>query len=381
MKTGIATAPLHHGKAPAWLFKRMSSLAGTIVSTIVVEFGTRELLRKLSDPFWFQAFGCTLGFDWHSSGLTTTLTGAVKEGLKGLERELGFFVAGGKGRASRKTIEEIKRYGDSDGVEAESLIYVSRITAKVDNTAVQDGYQLYHHTIFFDKEGNWAVVQQGMNAENRQARRYHWLSEGVRSFVEEPHNAVCSDRKSITLNLVHSDSRECRNLLPELLQMPPEKILNDLKGLLECGSLFMPLRHRIAPSIDIKPERFYKTLLKTYEHEVTNFEQLLGIKGIGPKTIRALSMIGELIYGVKPSYEDPARFSYTVGGKDGTPYPVDRKTYDRVIEIMKKAVERASVESNEKRKAINRLYRFYDSFYTKKTTSSLKKTRAPAHAL
>jgi hypothetical protein len=360
MRTGIATAPLHHGRAPAWLFRRMKLLAGAIIKAIAVEFGTQELLRKLSDPFWFQAFGCTLGFDWHSSGLTTTLTGAIKEGLKGIENEIGFYVAGGKGRASRKTLEEIKRYGDNEGIEVAPLIYVSRITAKVDNSAVQDGYQLYHHTIFFDKDGNWAVVQQGMNTENRMARRYHWLSEGVKSFVEEPHSAVCSDKKGLALNLVHNDSKECRKLLPELIQMPPERLVEELKVLLESESLFMPVRHRIAPSIDIKPERLYKTLLKTYEQQVDDFEQLLSIKGIGPKTIRALSLIGELIYGVKPSYEDPARFSYTVGGKDGTPYPVDRRTYDSVIDIMKRAVERSSVEHSEKTKAVKRLFKYYE---------------------
>ncbi len=360
MRTGIATAPLHHGRAPAWLFRRMKLLAGAIITAIAVEFGTQELLRKLSDPFWFQAFGCTLGFDWHSSGLTTTLTGAIKEGLKGIASEIGFFVAGGKGRASRKTLEEIKRYGDDEEIEVDPLIYVSRITAKVDNSALQDGYQLYHHSIFFDRQGNWAVVQQGMNTENRMARRYHWLSEGVKSFVEEPHSAVCSDKKGVALNLVHNDSKECRKLLPELIQMPPERIVDDLKVLLEGESLFMPARHRIAPSIDIKPERLYKTLLKTYEQEVDDFEQLLSIKGIGPKTIRALSLIGELIYGVKPSYEDPARFSYAVGGKDGTPYPVDRKTYDSVIDIMKRAVERSSVEHSEKTKAIKRLFKYYE---------------------
>ncbi len=361
MKTGTVTAPLHHGRAPAWLFKRMKALASAVVSAIVVEFGTEELLKRLSDPFWFQAFGCTLGFDWHSSGLTTTVTGAIKEGLKGMEGELALFVAGGKGRASKKTLDEIKFYGDREGIEADSLIYASRITAKVDNSAVQDGFQLYHHTIFFDRKGNWAVVQQGMNTEDRMARRYHWLSQGLSSFVEEPHTAVCSDKKGLTLNLVHSESRKSRALLPELLQRPPEKNLADLKSLIESDSLFMPKRHLIRPSIDINPERFYRTLLKTYDHEVKDFENLIGIKGIGPKTIRALSLIGELIYGVRPSYKDPARYSYTVGGKDGTPYPVDTKTYDRVIDIMKKAVEKSSVESGEKMKAIKRLFKYYDT--------------------
>ncbi|RMG74073.1 MAG: DUF763 domain-containing protein [Nitrospirae bacterium] len=360
MKIGTATAPLHNGKAPAWLFKRMKALAGAIVSAIVVEFGTVELLRKLSDPFWFQAFGCTIGFDWHSSGLTTTLTGAIKEGLRGMESELGLFVAGGKGKASRKTPEEIKIYGDREGIEADSLIYASRITAKVDNSAVQDGYQLYHHSIFFDRSGNWAVVQQGMNEEQRMARRYHWLSDTVKCFVEDPHKAVCSDKKGITLNLVHKDSREARSLIPELLKRPPEKNLQDLKSLIEGDHLFMPVRHRIKPTLDIHPERFYRTLLNTYKEEITDFEDLLGLRGIGPKTIRALSLIGELIYGVKPSYEDPARFSYAVGGKDGTPYPVDRTTYDSVIDIMKKAVESSSVENSEKLKAIRRLFRFYE---------------------
>ena len=355
MRTGTATIPLHHGRAPRWLFNRMSLLARSIITAMVVEFGTAETLKKLSDPYWFQCLGCTLGFDWHSSGITTTVTGAIKEGLKDIDRELGLFVAGGKGKASRKTLEEIVRIGEQEGIEADSLVYASRMSAKVDNSAVQDGFQLYHHTIFFDRAGHWSVVQQGMNTCKRLARRYHWHSQALKSFVEEPHTAVCSDLKTTGLNLVHRESSDTRNLLPELMKRAPEKNLKDLKSILKTETLFMPRRHLIIPS-DIKPERIYRILLKTYETDFNGFEGLLGLQGVGAKTIRALSLIAELIYGVKPSYEDPARYSYTVGGKDGTPYPVDRRTYDRVIEIMRKALEKSPLQRSEKLKALKRLY-------------------------
>ncbi len=360
-RTGTATLPLHGGKAPHWLFKRMQALAGAIISAIVVEFGTAALLKKLSDPFWFQCLGCVLGFDWHSSGLTTTVTGAIKEGIKGQEKELGFFVAGGKGKRSRKTPEELLLIGQRYGINTEPLIYASRLSAKVDNSAVQDGYQLYHHTFFLDIEGRWAVVQQGMSETTATARRYHWLSEKLETFTKEPHSAVCSETTTETLNLVHRDSLNAQKVITELSARRPEENLKDLSLILDSsglfGSLHMPRRHFQRPD-DIKPDRLKKIFLKTYEKQVADFEQLIGTEGVGAKTLRALSLISELIYDTPVSYQDPARFSYAVGGKDGIPYPVDRQTYDKTIEVMKKAIERARIGQKDRINAIRRLITF-----------------------
>ena len=255
MRTGIAHLPLHYGKAPAWLFGRMKNLSKEIVLAITKEYGVNEFLFKISDPFWFQAFGCCLGFDWHSSGLTTTVLGALKEGLKETGKELGIFVAGGKGAASRKTPDEIEKIGQKRlvSVEPQILIYASRMSAKVDNTAVQDGYQLYHHTFIFTKDGKWAVIQQGMNPLNRMARRYHWLSENINDFVCEPHKAVCCDKTNSTLNMVAQESSACRAISTQLCLEKPAKVVRDFKRL----SLH---RHHAVSLDDIYPENLRKIL-------------------------------------------------------------------------------------------------------------------------
>ncbi|MGE5789432.1 MAG: DUF763 domain-containing protein, partial [Syntrophaceae bacterium] len=240
MKTGVTHLPLHGGRAPAWLFGRMKLLAREIVLVILQEFGPGELLRRLSDPFWFQAMGCALGFDWHSSGLTTTTCGAIKEGIKGMEHEIGFFVCGGKGRVSRATPREIQEHGKHLRVDSECLVYASRMSAKVDSAAVQDGYQLYHHVILFDREGNWAVVQQGMNDETKYARRYHWLGAGPVDFVCEPHQAVCCDSRGEALNLVALEGEANRAASTSLASEPPERVLGELRHL---ERLDLPARH------------------------------------------------------------------------------------------------------------------------------------------
>ncbi len=353
---GIATLPLHYGKAPGWLFERMTKLSREILIALVTEFGTEEVLKKLSDPFWFQALGCVLGFDWHSSGLTTTVTGALKEALKGIEKELGIFIAGGKGGTSRKTPEEIKIFSENISLNPEPLIYASRMSAKVDNTAVQDGYQLYHHVFLFTSEGKWAVIQQGMNLKDRTARRYHWFGSDVESFVVEPHKAVCCDIKVETLNMVAKESDKARDISTEIACEKPEKIVKEITKAIELN---LPSRHEIS-FMDINPEKIYKTLINTYERQPENFEELLGIKGIGPKTIRALALVSELLYGAPPSYRDPARFSFAHGGKDGTPYPVDRKTYDRTIEVLRMAINSSRLGNRERLDALRRLSMFYD---------------------
>src|SRR4051812_24080723 len=269
MRTGYAHLPLHGGRAPPWLFQRMVPLSREIVTFIAAEFGREEVLRRLSDPFWFQAFGCVLGFDWHSSGLTTTVCGALKEGLRGTQRELGIYVAGGKGATSRKTPSEITTACEQLGRDPQPLVYASRMSAKVDNSAVQDGYQLYHHSFVFTAKGEWCVVQQGMSDETAMARRYHWLSDELQSYVEEPHAAVCCDAAAATLNLVASDSAEVRSTSALLAGEKPEVTLQALHHL---PLLELPRRHEVTMD-DIDPRYLKKILLRTYEAAPENFEK------------------------------------------------------------------------------------------------------------
>jgi hypothetical protein len=350
--TGIASLPLHTGKAPPWLFSRMVLLSREIIIYMVREFGARDVLSRLSDPYWFQAFGCVLGFDWHSSGVTTTVCGAVKEGIKDIDVDLGLFAAGGKGAASRKTPSQIVAACERIGRDPRPLEYASRMSAKVDNTAVQDGYQLYHHAFFFTTAGEWCVVQQGMSDQTRLARRYHWLSPHVESFVDEPHEAVCCDARQATLNLVAHENAEVRSASAELASQPPKITLDALAKLPE---LKMPVRHTLFPELDVPDRHLHKILLTTYEQAPRDFEALLGIRGVGPKTVRALALASELVHGRPASLRDPARFAFAHGGKDGTPFPVDRATYDRTIEILGNALNKATVDRSEKVKAFRRL--------------------------
>jgi hypothetical protein len=355
--TGYASLPLHGGKAPPWLFSRMVRLSREILIYLSSEFGSREILRRLSDPFWFQAFGCVLGFDWHSSGVTTTVCGAVKEGIKEIDRDLGFFAAGGKGRTSRKTPEQIAASCERIGRDPKPLVYASRTAAKVDSAAVQDGYQLYHHVFFFTAAGEWSVVQQGMSDRTSTARRYHWLSEHVASFVDEPHEAVCCDARGDTLNLVAHESDAARRASAELACLKPDVTLKALEKA-RVPMLTMPARHTLFPELDVAGPYLEKILLKTYERAPENFETLLGIEGVGPKTLRALALASELVHGTPASLRDPARFAFAHGGKDGTPFPVDKLTYDRTIEILNIAINRAAIDRSEKVRAFQRLARF-----------------------
>ena len=350
--TGTASLPLHTGKAPPWLFSRMVLLSREIIIYMVREFGATEVLRRLADPFWFQAFGCVLGFDWHSSGVTTTVCGAVKEGIKAIDGDLGFFAAGGKGGASRKTPGQIETACERIGRDPAPLVYASRMSAKVDSTAVQDGYQLYHHAFFFTNAGEWCVVQQGMSDVTRLARRYHWLSPHVQSFVDEPHEAVCCDARGETLNLVAHEHADVRTASAELASQPPRVTLD---ALAKVPELRMPSRHALFPELDVTDRHLHKILLTTYEQAPGDFETLLGIRGVGPKTVRALALASELLHGKPTTMRDPARFAFAHGGKDGTPFPVDRATYDRTIDILRSAVNGAAVDRSEKVKAFKRL--------------------------
>lgn len=360
MRTGIANLPLHYGSAPRWLFNRMKRLASQITQIIVWDYGPEEFLLRLSDPFWFQAFGCVLGFDWHSSGVTTTVGGALKEGLKGLEKSLGIVVAGGKGATSRKTPQHIKIWGDKLCLDSETvsrLIYASRMSAKVDNTAVFDGFQLYHHNLVFTTSGLWVVIQQGMNPSLRSARRYHWLSSSLNDFVEEPHSGIISERKTKALDLTAKQSRKTRQTSVELIKGNFSQLMKDANLLSQenwTEVLSLPKNHPVYPE-HFNKKRLEKILHRIKEKDPQDFEKLLGITGVGPKTILALSLISELIYGTKPSWKDPARYSFAHGGKDGYPYPVQRETYDQSIQILKKAIQKAKLSTSEKTQTLRSL--------------------------
>ncbi|MBP7792473.1 MAG: DUF763 domain-containing protein [Candidatus Goldbacteria bacterium] len=355
IKKSIANLPLHGGKAPLWLFNRMKKMARQILLIIIKEYGNKEVLKRISDPFWFQALGCVLGFDWHSSGLTTTVNGAIKEALNGLEKDTGIFVAGGKGGKSRQTPMEIIRFADRNGFDGQNYVKISRLTAKVDSVAIQDGYQLYLHHIFFTKDGNWVVIQQGMNEKNKYARRYHWFSDEVESFVETPHKAICGDKEeNEVLNMTAVDSREARETTLDLSRHDPVKVLNEIKIISTCN---LPARHQIFYN-DMNSSHIEKVLLSTYENQPDNFENLLLTRGFGPKAMRSLVLLSEIIYGKEPSYKDPITYSFAHGGKDGIPYPVDRKLYDANVEFLKEILNSSKIEETEKSRAFKRLSNF-----------------------
>jgi len=327
----------------------MVKLARAMIEVMVVEHGRDEFLKRVSDPYWFQAFGSVLGFDWHSSGLTTTVCGAMKEGMKEISRDLGIFFCGGKGGASRKTPSQISEICETISIDPTGLIYASKTSAKIDNTCIQDGYNLYHHTFVFTKNGAWSVIQQGMNPDNRFARRYHWLSLNLQSYVNEPHTAICCDIRKNALNMVAQESAASRDFVTEIAKEDPSRIVKETEKMLR-----MPIRHPVL-KLDISPKYFHKILLKTYERAPDNFESLINIQGVGPKTLRALALIAELLHGTSPSYRDPARYSFAHGGKDGFPFPIDKKIYNESITYLEMAIKRARIGENERLKALKKL--------------------------
>ncbi|MBI2971476.1 MAG: DUF763 domain-containing protein [Candidatus Aenigmarchaeota archaeon] len=361
MKTGVAHLPLHEGRCPPWLFTRMKDLSSVISEILIYEYGQEEFLKRLSDPFFFQAFGCVLGFDFHSSGLTTTVTGALKEALN--EADLGIKAAGGKGKTSRKAPEEIVQLGDALGVaNAEKLVHASRMSAKVDSTAIQDSYQLYHHAFVFTEKGSWAVIQQGMNASTKYARRYHWLSSNVKAFIDEPHTAICCDkRERNVLDMTSVVSDEARKISVDIVQETGnimrlisggQQSLDAFTGT-SVKTLVMDARHTFHLS---KPTM--AALAKAHELQPANYEELLALRGIGPKAIRALALISHLVYGAEPSWDDPVKFSYAVGGKDGVPYEINKRHYDNTIGLLRSAIENAKVGDKEKLHAMKSLSKF-----------------------
>lgn len=346
----MANLPLHPGKAPAWLYKRMVRLGEAITGIIIEEYGIEKLFQLLSNPYWFQSFACVLGYDWHSSGTTTVTTAALREVME----KWGVMAAGGKGVAAR-TQSEIEEKAMKIDAPVERIKYASRMVAKVDNAALQDGYKLYHHMIFFDEHGRWLVIQQGMNTSNGYARRYHWIWK-IKSFVDEPHAGIIG-KKDIALNMVAHESSEARKASIDIVREKPLKIEKYIKSIRKNAPKQATLdRHIMELSM---PRRInWDGLRQAYEIQPSNYEEMLAIKGIGPATVRALAYISELIYGSPPSWRDPVKFSFAVGGKDGVPYPVNRKAMDEATQILQMSLEEVKIGKNEKMKALKRLRKF-----------------------
>jgi hypothetical protein len=373
VKRQLAHLPLHTGKAPPWLFQRMWRLAGAITMAVVEEHGPAEMLRRLSDPWWFQAFGCVLGMDWHSSGITTVTCGALKQAYRHFGDDLAIHVAGGKGGTSRHTPREIEKTSDRLAISGgDQLIFASKMSAKVDSAAVQDGYELYHHCFFFTPTGQWCVVQQGMNERARYARRYHWLGERVDDFVCEPHNAVQdlsshghtpADDEPLLLNMVAEEAEQNRQSSAALVRWNPDKLMYEVRKLTEGPTLFAPAHHQVLPA-DVNVERLERIVKTAHERNPADFITLLGTRGVGAATVRSLSLVAELVYGAPASHRDPAAdkprwadYSYAHGGKDGHPFPVDRRTYDQSIAVLTDAVRKARVGETDKTDALRRLSR------------------------
>jgi len=362
---GIATFGLDYGKCPKWLFDRMVLLSGRIVYAIIEEEGPDEFIKRISDPVWFQSLGTVLAFDWNASGLTTILTAALKEAIRGSEKDLGIFICGGKGKTSLKTPDEILSWSYKISLpekSARSLIYNSKMAAKVDSSLLQDGFQIYHHAFFFSKNGAWTVVQQGMNTTEQSARRYHWYSKDLKDLIQEPHSGITSNLmvKNI-LNMTAQKSEKNRGLSTELVSQSFNTLMKDITLLrkyytpisqmaklkLENKEQLTLLNletkefnwHPVVHEDFAKSKYLEKILWRLCDNHPKNYEQLLATPGVGPKTIRALALVAEVIYGAKPSYEDPARYSFAHGGKDATPYPVDQPTYDQTIEKLKRFVK------------------------------------------
>lgn len=378
--TGIATFTLDTGQCPRWLFEKMVRCARQIVAILVAEFGPDEFVRRISDPVWFQSLGTVLAFDWNASGLTTVLCGALKEAIRGQEMDLSLFICGGKGKASRKTPQEIMEWSGRLALPSgagENLVYNSRMTAKVDNCLIQDGYQIYHHCLFFSRTGSWAVVQQGMNTADGTARRYHWFSGSVMDLVCEPHTGIVAQAvQGQILNMTARQSEACRQQSLDLVQQGYKPLIKDIRLVSKhigpySRTVKICSHGQQMTFLDLKPTEFLwhpvvledltgssyleKILAMVCQARPTTYEQLLARQGVGPRTIKALALVAEVIYGARPSYQDPARYAFAHGGKDGTPFPVDRQSYDQTIAILIEAVRRSRLSPLDKDRAIRRL--------------------------
>lgn len=356
---GSAILPLHRGRAPRWLFKRMVDLAECIIEIMIDEYSVSGVLERLSDPWFFQSLSCILGYDWHSSGTTTVTCGALKEAIDA--RELGIAVTGGKGKTSRKTPEEIREKSDIFGLNTEKierLVYSSRISAKVDNSLVQDGYRLYHHSFMFDEKGRWIVVQQGINQKQGNARRYHWSPEDYELINEPQDSILCETRLDNVLNMSHGKSKDNQKVCVDLVKDNPQKLRRMiLKPSPEPQKLLDDWMNNKVPQLVMPRSINWDGLRKAYEFQPKDYEELISIRGIGPSTVRGLALVAELIYGERPSWKDPVRFNFAFGGKDGVPFPVDRASMDSTIQILRKGINVSTVKKQEKKRALNRLRR------------------------
>ncbi|MCJ2556932.1 MAG: DUF763 domain-containing protein [Candidatus Thermoplasmatota archaeon] len=360
-RAGVADLPLHPGRAPRWLFVRMVGLSKGILKTLCLEFGTERFLERISDPFWFQALSCVLGFDWHSSGVTTVTCGALKEALKG--EELGIAIAGGKGRASRKTPQQIEQFGEQMGISSQAIddmAYTSRISAKVDNTAIQDGHQLYHHVFMFSERGSWTIIQQGMNEESGYARRYHWYHAHVDDVLEEPHDAILGTRVQTALDMTSRLSGNCKSTSLDVAREGPRRLRRLFSSVRPPNQ--SSLKRWTGEEDAVRALRMprninWSAMRAIYDFQPSNYEEMLAIRGVGPSTVRALALISDLIYGDEPSWRDPVKYSFTVGGKDGVPYPVDRRTMDESIHILESGIEESKLRNKEKIRALRRMRR------------------------
>lgn len=347
-RSGYADLPLHYGHVPPWLAQRMTSLGGAIVEAIVLEYGKSEVLKRLSDPLWFQALGCVLGMDWHSSGITTSVMGALKRAVNPMAKDLGIYICGGRGKHSRETPNELLRVAERTGLNGDDLVRSSKLAAKVDNTAIQDGFQLYLHNFIVTNEGEWTIVQQGLNDASGMARRYHWHSTQFQSFIQAPHTGISGQNQGLILNLTDLQADKTRGGILGIAQENPDKML------MEIRKIVLPRHHEVTEK-DVNMKRLGAVLTLAHEKGVNEFESLLLLEGLGPRTLQSLTLVSEVIYGTPSRFTDPARFSFAHGGKDGHPFPVPTKVYDETIQTLKTSVEKAKIGQRDKQDAIQQL--------------------------
>jgi hypothetical protein len=347
-RSGTADLPLHGGRVPPWLANRMTELGTAIAEQVILNYGQSGFLTRLSDPFWFQAYGAVMGMDWHSSGITTSVLGALKRGMNPRFSELGVMFCGGRGRHSIRTPDELRAFSLKTGLDGDALARTSRLTARVDNNAIADGFQLYLHSFVITKSGEWVVVQQGMNPGNHLARRYHWHSATVRDFVSEPHSAIVGKPQGEILNLVDARAREAQDALLTIAKDPITNVLNDAR------KLIMPMHHDVrAEDIDLK--RLGAVLAVAHEQDLRDFASLLLVEGLGPRTLQSLALIAEVVHGTPSRFSDPARFSFAHGGKDGHPFPVPLNTYDELLAVLRRSLNAARLGHTEKLEGFRRL--------------------------
>ena len=349
-RSGFADLPLHGGRVPPWLAERMEKLGTAIAENVIAHYGTAEFLSRLSNPFWFQALGCVMGMDWHSSGITTSVMGALKRGMNPRAHELGVYFCGGRGKQSRKTPAELLSIAAARGLDGGALVRTSRLTAKIDNNAIGDGFQIYLHTFAVTASGDWAVVQQGLNDRSGLARRYHWHSASVRNFTSEPHTGIVGANEGLILNLIDRRAEPAQSALLTIAQTPPEQTLSTVQ------KLVMPAHHDVrAENIDLK--RLGAVLATSYSRKLRDFASLLLIENLGPRTLQTLALIAEVVHGAPSRFTDPARFSFALGGKDRHPFPVPLKTYDESLAILRRALDSAKLGHTEKLDGFRRLDR------------------------